>query len=89
MVHLDKDVNGDFWIAFGSDRLSTNGTAYIDFELLQNTVSLNPSNNGFNSAGPDGGRTVNDLLITVLYNNGGGSSTIIYNRWLPKAGGGL
>lgn len=87
MVLVGQDAGGDFWIAMGADRLSTNGTSYIDFELLQNTLVKN-SDGSFSSAGPHGGRTVNDLLITVNYNNGGGRSQIIFNRWASDGSGG-
>ena len=87
MVYIGQDASGNFWIAMGADRLSTNGTAYIDFELLQNTMVKN-ANGTFTSAGPHGGRTLNDLLITVNYNNGGGTSEIIFNRWSSDGAGG-
>ena len=87
MVFVGQDAGGDFWIAMGADRLSTNGTAYIDFELLQNTLVKN-SNGTFTSAGPHGGRTVNDMLITVNYNNGGGRSEIIFSKWGSDGNGG-
>lgn len=89
MIHLAPDASGDIWIMAGADRLSTNGTAYIDFELLQGTLTRNSSTFKFNSAGPNGGRTIGDLLITVLYNNGGGVSSILYYRWQALSGGGF
>lgn len=88
MIHFSKDASGDIWLMIGSDRLSTNGTAYIDFELLQSTMTKSAVPGRFVSYGPHGGRTINDLLITVNYNNGGGVSSIIYNRWLPNGSGG-
>jgi len=64
----------------GGDRLSTNGNSYIDFELLQNTVTRN-ANGTFTSQGHDGGRTVNDLLMPVQFNNGGGVSSFFFYKW--------
>lgn len=87
LIHLARDANDDVWMMMGGDRLSTNGTAYIDFELLQNSLTRNTNNNGFTSAGPDGGRTVNDLLITIEYNNGGGVSSVIFYKWQSIGGG--
>ncbi|MES2430588.1 MAG: hypothetical protein V4556_06590 [Bacteroidota bacterium] len=81
LIHLGRDINDNVWMMMAGDRLSTNGTAYIDFELLQNTLTRNTNNNGFTSAGPDSGRTVNDLLITIEYNNGGGVSDVVFYRW--------
>jgi hypothetical protein len=47
-----------------ADRRSDNGDAYMDFEFLQNTLTINPGGT-FTSAGPDGGRTVNDFVLTL------------------------
>ncbi|MGG9971175.1 hypothetical protein ACQ33O_05205 [Ferruginibacter sp. SUN002] len=82
LLHIAQAANGDVWLMMGGDRSDVEGTAYIDFELLQNTVTRAPGG-GFTTAGPHGGRTINDLLITIEYNNGGGVSSIIYFRWLP------
>src|SRR5213078_523170 len=73
-VHISKSSNGDAWITASGDRKSTNGTSYIDFELLQNTLTRNiqtgctnaPCGN-FTSGGPNGGRTLGDLLLTANY----------------------
>jgi hypothetical protein len=89
LIHIGKDINENVWLMMSGDRLSTNGDSYIDFELLQNTMTRNTGNNHFNTAGPDGGRTVNDILLTVEYSNGGGVSNIIYYRWLPDGSGGF
>jgi hypothetical protein len=69
-VHISSDGNGHRWITASGDRRSTNGTAYIDFELLQNTLTMTtrPSGcssapcGGFVSAGPNGGRTAHSRL---------------------------
>jgi len=48
--------------------VSNHGDAYIDFEFLQNPLILTGTpgvSGGFSSAGPDSGRTVNDLLLTL------------------------
>src|SRR5467141_4187449 len=34
-VHISKDGAGDRWITASADRLSNNGTAFVDFELTQ------------------------------------------------------
>lgn len=53
------------------DRLSTNGTSYIDFEFLQGTVAKRMDGTGTFSSTPaagktnGGGRTENDMLISM------------------------
>jgi hypothetical protein len=82
-VHISSDGNGHRWITASGDRKSTNGTAYIDFELLQNTLTRTTDSSGctsapcggFVSAGPDGGRTLGDLLLTAGYGSGGSVAT--------------
>ena len=77
---------GHTWVTVGSDRRSTNGTSYLDFEFLQNTLSRN-SNGTFSSAGPNGGRTVGDLLVTLELTGGGGVANFIVQRWQAVGAG--
>lgn len=87
MYHVSRDPsNNDQWIMIGGDRLSTNGTSYIDFEFLQNTVTRNAGGT-FTGGGPAGGRTVNDLLISMEYTNGGVAANVYFYQWKPVAGG--
>ncbi len=74
------------WLIVAADRRSNSGNAYIDFEFLQNTMTDN-DNGSFSSAGPNGGRTQNDLLLTLALTNGGGSAEFFVNSWQPVAGG--
>ncbi len=79
---------GDLWLAFAADRQVTNGSSYIDFEILQAPLTLN--NDGtVTSAGPDGGRTVLDLLITIEFTNGGGAASVVVRQWGPDGSGGF
>src|SRR5205823_768799 len=89
-VHISKGNNpgADRWITASADRLSNNGTAYIDFEFLQKTLTKNvqtgctkPPCGGFTSAGTQGGRTVGDILVTAQYGSGGSLGTILTYRW--------
>ena len=93
LLHITKDPsNNHIWAMFAGDRLATNGTTYIDFEFLQNTlVRRTPDADPryFASSGPDGGRTVNDLNLTVEYTGGGSIANIVYYTWQPVAGGGF
>jgi len=80
IFHLDNDDSNNTWLMVGGDRLSTTGSSYIDFEFLQNTVTRN-DDGGFNSAGPDGGRTVNDMVLSMEYSNGGTNANVHFYLW--------
>src|SRR3974390_139611 len=69
LMHVATDTNLHTWLILAADRAAVTGSSYIDFELLQNTLVAN-TNGTFTSAGPNGGRTVNDLLLTLSFNNG-------------------
>jgi large repetitive protein len=86
MYHLSTDAMGNSWVILGSDRFSNNGTSYIDFEFLQETVTRNPAG-GFLTDGNDGGRTVNDLVISMEYNNGGSIGNVRFYLWRPVGSG--
>ncbi|MCX7861525.1 MAG: SprB repeat-containing protein, partial [Bacteroidales bacterium] len=80
MLHIATDINNNTWLIVASDRLSTNGTSYIDFEFFQNTLVKN--NNGtFTSSGPHQGRTVNDFVLSMEYSNGGSNAIVRFYRW--------
>jgi hypothetical protein len=73
-------ANTHTWLIVAADRLSNSGNAYIDFELLQNTLTDNPDGS-FSSAGPNNGRTKGDYLITLSLTGGGGTTEFFVNRW--------
>ncbi|QED38152.1 T9SS type A sorting domain-containing protein [Antarcticibacterium arcticum] len=73
---------GDLWMIFAADREVTNGSSYIDFEILQNTLTkIGTTSGSFESAGPDGGRTIGDILVTIEFTQGGGQATAVIRRW--------
>ncbi|HSQ46702.1 MAG TPA: hypothetical protein VLM44_07250, partial [Lutibacter sp.] len=75
---------GDLWCIFAADRQVVKGDAYIDFEFLQKSLTMTgTTNGGFESAGTDGGRTVGDLLVTLIFTNGGTSAEIQIRVWEP------
>ena len=86
--HLTEDAIGDEWIIFFGDRRTTNGTSYIDFEFYQETLTADP-NFGFTTGGPDGGRTVNDILLTIEYTSGGSLATVDFYWWQSDGNGGF
>ena len=91
LYHVARNQsNQDQWIFISGDRLSTNGTSYIDFELLQGTVTENA--NGTFTGTPDatkangGGRTLNDICITMEYTNGGTKPFVYIYQWKQSGG---
>ena len=78
--HLAKDASNNTWLIVGGDRLSTTGTSYIDFEFLQNTITRD-NMKGFVSEGTDGGRTLNDMVISMEYSNGGSNANVHFYLW--------
>jgi gliding motility-associated-like protein len=86
LLHFTTNTsNNHTWAIFAADRASNSGTSYLDFEFLQGTLTKN-ANGTFTSSGPNGGRTVNDLLFAVEYTGGGGNATIGYYSWQLSGG---
>jgi len=84
LIHFTTDISRNIWVAVASDRLSDNGDAYIDFEFLQNPLTLTGTaggTKGFASAGPDGGRTLGDFLLTLSLTQGGSVAGFRIERW--------
>ncbi len=82
LLHITHDTNGHIWAAVAGDRFSENGDSYIDFEFLQNILTVN-TNGTFSSAGPNCGRTTNDFLMTVAFTGGGSTAEFFVQRWQP------
>src|SRR6187399_920522 len=83
-------IDNHIWLAISGDRMSTNGTSYLDFEFYQNSITktggpIPGGTGGFISAGPHGGRTVGDLSITLEFVNGGSLAVASYLQWQPGA----
>ena len=81
-------ADNHIWLAVSGDRMSTNGTSYLDFEFYQNTITktggpIPGGTGGFNSTGPHDGRTVGDLSITLEFTNGGSLAVVSYLQWQP------
>lgn len=86
LLHVASDLDGHTWLIMGADRYSVVGSSYIDFELLQNPIAR--TNNGaFTSTGPHGGRTVNDLVLSLGF-TGGQSAEFTAWRWQTNGLGG-
>src|SRR5437762_11121081 len=93
LIHVATASNGHQWMVISGDRRSDNGDAYIDFEFLQNSLTVTTNTDGlggtFVSAGPDGGRTVNDFILTVVLAKGGTTASFLVEQWKAKVGGGF
>src|ERR1051325_373947 len=87
ILHVTTATNGHQWAVVSGDRQSDNGDAYIDFEFLQNTLTKNP-NGTFSTAGPHGGRTVNDFILTVALTKGGTTAGFFVEQWRTNAASG-
>ncbi|MBW4360006.1 T9SS type A sorting domain-containing protein [Flavobacterium taihuense] len=85
LYHVSRDPSNNQWIFISGDRLSTNGTSYIDFELLQGTIVQNT--NGTFTGTPlaskqnGGGRTKDDIIISMEYTNGGSKPNVYIYQW--------
>src|SRR5512140_2649871 len=86
LMHVASDANGHTWLILAADRASNSGDSYIDFEFLQNPLYLT-NNNTFYSAGTNGGRTQNDLLLSLAFTSGGSVADFFAWRWLPGTNG--
>ena len=89
---LDPNT-GHVWVLLAADRRIAGNNCSIDFEFLQHRVSMlgdvNTSSSGrFITAGPHGGRTVGDLIVSVEFSGGGSFSTVRFLQWQPAASAG-
>ncbi|WP_121356846.1 hypothetical protein [Flavisolibacter nicotianae] len=88
LYHVSSDASNNQWVFISGDRLSTNGTSYIDFELSQGGITKNADGtftgtplfpNDANKSG--GGRTLNDMIISMEYTNGGSKPNVYIYQW--------
>jgi HYR domain len=86
LLHVSSDANGHTWIIIAADRASTSGDSYIDFEFLQNPLTRN-SDGSFTSSGPNGGRTTNDMVLSLEFGGGGSVPDFFAYRWVPSGSG--
>jgi len=88
LLHISTDADGHLWMMLSADRLNTSGDSYIDFELLQNSL-IRTATNSFVATGPHGGRTTNDLLLSLAFTSGGSMADFFVWRWLADGSGGF
>lgn len=87
LFHVASDDVGHTWLVMSADRASTQGESYIDFELLQNPL-VRTNNGAFVSSGPHGGRTTNDLVLSLGFAGGGKVADFLVWRWEADGNGG-
>ena len=85
-IHTSTDKAENLWVVLGVDRLNIGADSYLDFELLQNTLTVN-GNGTFASSGQNGGRTVGDLLLTIKLAANGGKTEFFVQRWQSEGRG--
>jgi hypothetical protein len=93
MVFITRDNNDHIWVLISGDRASENGTSYLDFEFYKNEIIMTGPNQtgapvlggkgGFLSSGPNGGRTVGDLSVTLSFTAGGSVAGVSFLQWAP------
>ena len=86
LIHIGIDATGHQWAIVSGDRRKDSGDAYIDFEFLQKTLTAN-GDGTFTSAGTEGGRTVNDFILTLQLTKGGSSANFLVQQWQAIGGG--
>jgi PKD repeat protein len=90
LLHQALDSAGNAWVIIAGDQGSSQGDRYIDFELLQKPIAktcATPActSGNFSSGGPNAGRTLGDLLLTVQLSNGGAAAQFFVYRWAVSA----
>ncbi len=90
LYHVARDANNNQWAFIAGDRLSTNGTSYIDFEFLQGSVTKNSdgtfTGTPLTSKPNGGGRTQGDMIISMQYTNGGTKPLVFIYQWQLSGG---
>jgi len=74
-------LTGDRWVFVAAETRSTNGDSHVDFEFNQaGVVPVGGPSGHVVGMGPDGGRTINDFMISVDFEQGG-SHPVATVRW--------
>jgi len=81
-VHSRTDINGDLWIILAVATRAVNGDSHIDFEFNRAGLTLTPGSPGLITGnGPDNGRTIGDINISIDYENGGTDPIPTVHEW--------
>ncbi len=68
LVHFAIGSNGNLWVILAADRFSGVGSSYMDFEFLQNPMTMTNPVNG--QGGFTGTRTTGDFILSIAFGNG-------------------
>ena len=75
-------VTGDRWVFVAAETRSINGDSHIDFEFNQAGVLQTGDDEGqLIGLGLDGGRTINDFLVSVDFEQGGDDPIATIRYW--------
>ncbi len=83
---VQNPSDGHWWALMAGDREVTNGTSYLDFEFLQAPITK-VAGGTFHSDGPDQGRTVGDIDVTLSFTGGGSTFSANIFQWSPVGDG--
>jgi len=84
LLHLTTDQAGHTWLFCALDRKSTSSTAFMSIELLQGTLVKN-ADHTFSASGTQQGRTVDDVLLTFVFDPT--SPSLSAARWIELSPG--
>ncbi|MCJ7759282.1 MAG: hypothetical protein MUP24_14180, partial [Gillisia sp.] len=79
--HIASDIDDEQWIIVGGDRLTTNGSSYIDFEFFQKTLNTTADGKFLFTNPATPGREINDALLSIEYSNGGVKPVVTFSLW--------
>ena len=75
-------LTGDRWVFVAAETRSINGDSHVDFEFNQaGVVKVGTDEGELIGLGPDGGRTVNDFLISIDFEQGGEAPIASVRFW--------
>ncbi len=75
-------ATGDRWVFVGAETRAINGDSHVDFEFNQaGVIMIGDVDGELIGLGPDGGRTVNDFLISIDFEQGGEYPTASVRFW--------
>jgi hypothetical protein len=80
LFHFSTDANNHIWFMGGGDRYSGKGDSRLNFAFYQDMLVKN-ADGTFSSDGPDGGRTVGDIMISIDYIGGGTIPVFVAYMW--------
>ena len=82
---MDPDT-GHLWVFIGAETRSTGGDSHVDFEFNQAGVEQVGTTSGqLIGNGPLGGRTLDDFIVSIDFQNGGGSPGTTFRAWNGNA----